>query len=650
MPQPVQPSDPPSVGPYSLRGRLGHGGMGVVYLADDPDGCPVALKTILASYARDPRFRERFREEFRAMRLVPRPFVARVLDGDPDGDPPWLATEYVEGPTLQEVVDRDGPWSYWEVKDLALAAAMALRQIHAAGVVHRDFKPANVLLSIKTVPKVIDFGLAAAAEFALPPSSRQGLGSIHYAAPEILRGDEGNEAADIFAWAGTVVFASTGQPPFGTGTLDQLRQRILHQQPDFDGVDVRLRPILAAALRKDPLARPSAQELLQELGITTGELEREQRLVETSLADRREPPEAATERALASTVTVNHAAPTAEVPTGGQSSPRPVPTHASASRWMRALDQPAMPSWWYGLLIVVALLFISLIGWVALFFLVLAFVAAGAGLVREPRLRAWLRHRRAGAPYYRALRLERQGRRQEAERLLWDITMHGREGWAPRSAITLGNLLREQGRVRPAIEAYEEACRLIEEQPAARPADRELAALAALNLGHAHQAEHKRREAQEAYRRVRVLAGQRLTRRGEDYLRRAAEWRQDLMRRSEMDNGRAAGRRAPPPKPPHPLRYWPAVAALAFATLWCMLALLAILDATDGSSSLLRPRIAVAILLIGITAVVLAVGARHDLERLGPLVRAAGFVPAAFGVTAAGVVAGIVAIVVALAS
>jgi tetratricopeptide (TPR) repeat protein len=621
--------------------------MGVVYLAHDADGHPVALKTILASYARDPRFRERFREEFRAMRRIPRPFVARVLDADPGGDPPWLATEYVEGPTLQEVVDRDRPWSYGEVKDLALATAMALRQIHAVGVVHRDFKPANVLLSVKTVPKVIDFGLATAAEYTLPPSSRQGLGSLHYAAPEVLRGDEGKEAADVFAWAGTMVFASTGRPPFGTGTKDQLRQRILYEQPDLDGVDARLRRILAAALRKDPLARPSAEDLLQMLGITTGKLEAEQRLVEASLADRWKPPEAATERDGAPTATVDNWATTTEVFHGDRPHPAPTPTRLRARRWLHALDQAAMPSWWYGLLIVVVLLLVLLVGWMALAILVLVFAAGGVALAREPRLRAWLRHRRAGAPYYRALRLERLGRRQEAEKLLWDIALRGRERWAPRAAITLGNLLREQGRVRPAIEAYEEACRLVEEQPAAGPAERELAALAALNLGHAYQAEQKRREAQEAYRQVRVLAGQGLTRRAENHIRRAAQWRQELMRRSEIDDSRAAGRRAPPPEAPPPLRYWPAAAALAIAVLWCALEVLAALTASDGSTPLLRPRVAIVILLIGVAAVVLAVGARHDLKRLGPLVHARGFILATFTVTASGFAAGIAALVVA---
>jgi tetratricopeptide (TPR) repeat protein len=610
--------------------------MGVVYLAGDPNGRPVALKTIQAPHGQDPRFRERFREEVRAMRPVPRPFVARVLDADPDDDPPWLVTEYVEGPTLQESVDRDGPWSYWEVKDLALATAMGLRHMHAVGVIHRDFKPANVLLSVKTVPKVIDFGLAAAADFASPPGSRWGLGSIHYMAPEILCGDEGKQAADIFAWAGTVVFASTGRPPFGTGTIDELRERILHRQSDLDGVDTRLRPVVAAALRKDPLSRPSAQDLLQELGIVTGELEAEQRLVEASLADRRRPPEAVAERDVAPTVTVDHAASTAEVSGGDPPSPTLVSQRSRAMRWLDALDRPALPSWWYGLFTVGGLLFFLLLPW-TLLVLMVASVGSVVALVSEPRLRAWLKQRRTGAPYYRALRLYRQGRRREAEKLLWDMTMQGREGWALRAAVILGNLLREQGRVGPAIEAYEEGCKLIEEQPTAGAADRELAALAALNLGHAHQAEHRGREAREAYRRVRVLAGERPTRRAQGYSRQAAEWRQELMRRSGVGDSEAAGRRhAPGTEPPAPLRYWPAVAALATAALWCALAVGGCLGATDGSSSLLRPRAAVAILLIGMAAVVLAVGARQDLERLGPLVRAPGFAPAALGLAAVG--------------
>ena len=272
-PAPLQPGDPSTLGPYRVVGRLGQGGMGTVYLAVSPAGGHVAIKVIRADHLRDPRARARFHREVDAARRVARFCTARVLDADLDGRPPFVVTEYIEGPNLQEVVEGRGPLGSSGLDTLAVGVLTALAAIHAAGVVHRDLKPANVLLS-DFGPRVIDFGIAGALDFTSGLTGvGQFLGTPAYMAPEQVDGLPITPAVDVFAWGCLVTYAARGRPPFDGTNLVRLAYQIVHTQPDLNGVDDDLRPLVERALAKAPGERPSARELLHTLLRDPGEAE-----------------------------------------------------------------------------------------------------------------------------------------------------------------------------------------------------------------------------------------------------------------------------------------------------------------------------------------------------------------------------------------
>ncbi|MEU8001713.1 serine/threonine-protein kinase [Catellatospora sp. NPDC049111] len=261
-PAPVlHPGDPRQVGRVRLLGRLGAGGMGVVFLGQDSTGRQVAVKVIRADYARDRRFRARFAAEAAAARRVARFCTAQVLDAGTDGDVAYLVTEYIEGPTLTAAIDADGPMRGSTLDSLAIGIAAALNGIHAAGVVHRDLKPGNVLLS-RVGPKVIDFGIARAPD-DLTSLTESGdlVGTPAYMAPEQFRGTA-TTATDVFSWGAVVTFAATGRLPFGTGTPYELMHRILSDAPDLGGLEQPLRGLVTRALDKEPARRPTARDLL----------------------------------------------------------------------------------------------------------------------------------------------------------------------------------------------------------------------------------------------------------------------------------------------------------------------------------------------------------------------------------------------------
>ncbi|MCL9795543.1 serine/threonine-protein kinase, partial [Frankia sp. AgKG'84/4] len=263
----LRPGDPPEVGPYQLVGRLGSGGMGIVYLGQDAAGVRAAVKVMREEYTTDEGSRSRFHREATAVSRIDSPHIARLLAADVDGDAPWLATEYIEGPTLFSSVTADGPLTGERLWQVARGLAAALCAIHDAGVVHRDLKPGNVMLA-PDGPKVIDFGIVAG-----PPSTMTGsgvvLGSIGYLAPELLTTTRrARPAADVFSWGLTVAFAATGQPPFGAGPLDALLYRTVYGEPELDGLPATLRGVVAATLRKKPERRPDAAKLLTQLGAT----------------------------------------------------------------------------------------------------------------------------------------------------------------------------------------------------------------------------------------------------------------------------------------------------------------------------------------------------------------------------------------------
>jgi serine/threonine protein kinase len=265
--RPLRPGDPRRLGGYRLLSLLGEGGMGTVFLGRDPAGRPVAVKAIRPEYAADREFRARFRSEVHRARQVPSFCTAAVLDADPDGDTPYLVVEYVEGPSLQDVVEDRGPMSAGDLHGVAVGVAAALTAIHGAGVIHRDLKPSNVLLSLG-LPKVIDFGIARALE-ATTKHTRPGrwVGTVDFMAPERLDPDFGpvTPAADIFAWGGVIVFAGTGRNPFLGDTPVATAAQILTRPPELRGVPDSLVDLVGRAFAKDPGDRPSANELLQQL-------------------------------------------------------------------------------------------------------------------------------------------------------------------------------------------------------------------------------------------------------------------------------------------------------------------------------------------------------------------------------------------------
>jgi predicted Ser/Thr protein kinase len=259
---PLRPGDLEALGRYRVVARLGSGGMGTVYLARTPDGHRVAIKVIRPELAQDPAFRARFAAEVDAARRVTASCTARVLDAEPSAPLPWFVTEYVEGVPLDRLVARDGPLPTSSVEGLAVGVAAALTAIHAAGLVHRDLKPGNVLVS-PFGPKVIDFGIARAMD-AAGSLTMNGvvLGTPGWMAPEQLAGGPASPAGDVFAWGCLIAFAASGRPPFGAGPPGVVAQRVAWQRPDLAGVPGSLRQLVVAATDRDPAKRPPARRLL----------------------------------------------------------------------------------------------------------------------------------------------------------------------------------------------------------------------------------------------------------------------------------------------------------------------------------------------------------------------------------------------------
>jgi hypothetical protein len=266
----LRPGDPRQVAGFEVVGRLGEGGMGVVFLAEHPEHGPAALKLVRDGVAGDPAFRSRFRREVAAAEAVRSPRVARVLAADPDADSPWLATSFVDGPTLKEAVDSDGPMAGHRLTALAVALADALAAIHRARVVHRDLKPSNILLTPDS-PVVIDFGIANLR--GGPAITRTGttIGTPGWMAPEQVRGKRSGPRADVFSWGLVVAYAASGRPPFGVGRPDAVFYRIVHEPPDLPPLAPPLGDVVRDALAKDPAGRPTVGEILERL--TAGTLE-----------------------------------------------------------------------------------------------------------------------------------------------------------------------------------------------------------------------------------------------------------------------------------------------------------------------------------------------------------------------------------------
>ncbi|WP_449060530.1 protein kinase domain-containing protein [Planomonospora algeriensis] len=260
--RPLTVGDPVIIGRHLLLGRLGAGGMGVVYLAEHPHGGVVAIKTPHPVHLDDPTLRARFAEEVEFSRRVVPFCTAAVIEDGTDRERPYLVSEYVPGPSLSQVVSARGPLPPDLAYGVALGVAAALTAVHEAGLVHRDLKPANVLLS-HTGPRVIDFGIARDVDsLAALTQAGQVMGSPGWVAPERLTGGRALPPSDVFSWGCLVAYAATGHHPFGAGEPDALTRRILVEPPRLSAVPELLRPVVEAALDKDPARRPPAADLL----------------------------------------------------------------------------------------------------------------------------------------------------------------------------------------------------------------------------------------------------------------------------------------------------------------------------------------------------------------------------------------------------
>jgi serine/threonine protein kinase len=260
---PLREGDPARIGRFRLTARLGAGGMGVVYLGEARDCGQVAVKVVRPEVGDDQEFRARFSREVALLTRVQGLCTVRVIEADTGSASPFLVTEYASGPSLSEHMKSSGPLGAGLLYGLATGLAEALVAIHAAGVVHRDLKPGNVLLTPEG-PKVIDFGIAQALDGTVLTQTGMTVGSPGFMAPEQVSGNPG-PPADIFAWGLTVAYAASGKPPFGTGPTEALMYRVLHESPDIAAVPAELRPLVQAAVSKDPDARPAARDLLARL-------------------------------------------------------------------------------------------------------------------------------------------------------------------------------------------------------------------------------------------------------------------------------------------------------------------------------------------------------------------------------------------------
>ena len=262
----LAPGDPGSVGGYRLLGRLGGGGMGQVFLGVSPGGRRVAVKLIHPALAGTGQFRERFAREIEAARRVGGFHTASVVDADPLADPPWMVTAYIEGPSLEAAVARDGPMPPDGVRAAGAGLAEGLAAIHAHGLVHRDLKPGNVILA-EDGPRIIDFGIARAVDGTGLTTAGSVIGTCAYMSPEQIRGEAAGPYSDVFALGCVLAFAATGRPPFTGETAATVIYRILSQPPDLGGLPGGdLHQLIASCLAKSPQERPGVHAILAALG------------------------------------------------------------------------------------------------------------------------------------------------------------------------------------------------------------------------------------------------------------------------------------------------------------------------------------------------------------------------------------------------
>ncbi|NUP77444.1 MAG: serine/threonine protein kinase, partial [Nonomuraea sp.] len=340
MPQisPLVAGDPTLLGSFRLSGRVGEGGQGIVYLGVNEQGERAAIKLLHVKFSGDTIARSRFARELKAAQRVASFCTARVMEADLEGDTPYIASEYIDGRPLGEIVETDGPLTGTVLDRLAIGTATALTAIHHASIVHRDFKPDNVLIAADG-PRVVDFGIARIIDSTGTITSRA-IGTPAYMAPEQIAGDDIGPFTDVFAWGATMAFAASGKAAFEGKSIAVVLNRILNHEVDVDMMHEPLRGVVRSALNKSPGERPSADQVLLRLlgqteaaGASTAVLTRGvqvagddttpfTRVTATSITDR--PPtqaSALTGRQTAATTPGHQTGSPAGPPTGGPPGP-----------------------------------------------------------------------------------------------------------------------------------------------------------------------------------------------------------------------------------------------------------------------------------------------------------------------------------------
>jgi serine/threonine protein kinase len=264
--EPLGADDPRQVGGFRLQARLGAGGMGRVYLGYSPGGRPVAVKVVHPDLARDPEFMQRFRREVAAAQAVGDAYTAAVVGAGPEDSPPWLATTFVPGPPLSDLINRAGPLPEEAVWRLAGGLAEALQAIHAQGLVHRDLKPGNILIAADG-PRVIDFGISRTTSGTVITATRTTIGTPAYMSPEQAEGHAVGPSSDVFSLGSVLAFAATGGSPFGSGETFAIAYRVVHGEPNLTAVPASLRPVIGACLEKDSAKRPTVGDLMHTVAV-----------------------------------------------------------------------------------------------------------------------------------------------------------------------------------------------------------------------------------------------------------------------------------------------------------------------------------------------------------------------------------------------
>lgn len=359
--EPLRSGDPRRISSYEILNRLGAGGMGQVYLGRSPSGRRVAVKVIRPELTNDPTFRQRFRREVTAMRQVSGFFTAPVVDADPDGDPAWLATAFVPGPSLESAVTEAGAMPHQDVLLLAAGLAEALNAIHREGLTHRDLKPGNVLMA-EDGPRVIDFGLAVATGATNLTQAGTVVGTPAFMSPEQVSGQPVGPASDVWSLGAVLAYAAKGESPFGDGTTMETMLRVMNGEPDLSGLTGTLAQLVSACMMKDPNIRPTPARILQVLSEGAG--------VQPTMAMEVQPPvvgagsgsgsgsaaesvagSAAGSAASSESVSVADAAPsiaTGQNPGPASGSAIPTQPQSQSQSQPQPQSQPAAPTWGSG--------------------------------------------------------------------------------------------------------------------------------------------------------------------------------------------------------------------------------------------------------------------------------------------------------------